>query len=111
MVLLDFDGHTVENTAWNTEFTDGNPIVAQRFAVFNPSSPQYKPEYILKVFKRCQDDFSPFNINVTTSQAVFNAATAGRRQRVIITPTEAWYPEEAGGVAYLSTFTLNSDTP
>ena len=111
VVFLDFDGHTVSNTTWNTEFTDGDPIVALPYDEFVPSSASYKPEWIFEVFNRCKEDFAPFNINVTTSQAVFNAAAAGRRTRVIITRTEAWYPRDAGGVAYPNTFRGSSDTP
>ncbi len=111
VIYLDFDGHTVSNTIWNSEFTDGDPIEALPFDEFVPTSASYKPEWIVEVFNRCKEDFAPFNINVTTSQSVFNAAAAGKRTRVIITPTEAWYPRDAGGVAYPDTFTGSSDTP
>lgn len=111
VLFLDFDGHVVQNTLWNTEYTDGDPIVVARHEEFTKTSPEYRADWIFKIFNRCKEDFAPFNLNVTTSQAVFDAAPAGRRQRVLITPTSGWYPDDAGGVAYYSTFSQNSDTP
>src|SRR5258708_824784 len=52
----------------------------------------------------------PFNINVTTDLAVFQSASEGSRQRVIITPTTIAAPSE-GGVAYMNSFNWTGETP
>ncbi|MCB2410489.1 Ig-like domain-containing protein [Hymenobacter lucidus] len=106
VVYLDFDGQTVTGTRWNTNFTGGAPIVAAP-AVLSESD-------MLAVWKIMREDFRPFNLNVTTNEAVFNSAPVARRMRVIFTPTTYFYPG-AGGVAYLNSFisggTSSGETP
>lgn len=102
VVLLDFDGHTVTNTWWNYSFNNGDPIVAD---------PSYLSEIeIVEVWEMMSEDFRPFQLNVTTDEAVYNNAPADRRTRVIFTPTDYFYPG-SGGVAYIGSFTWGDDTP
>ncbi|MFD2999547.1 PA14 domain-containing protein [Pontibacter toksunensis] len=96
VVFLDFDGQTVENTLWNSNFNGGNPIVAA------PSDMTL--EKMVEAWKMMSEDYRPFAINVTTSEAVFKNAPANRRMRVIFTPTNYFLPG-AGGVAYVGSFT------
>jgi hypothetical protein len=56
------------------------------------------------------EDYRPFNLNVTTDLAVFNAAPKNRRMRCIFTPTNTAAPG-SGGVAYINSFSWNDDTP
>lgn len=95
VIFVDMDGHT-DNSGW----WSGGQVVA--------ASPGYSTEQATEVFNRVAEDFRPFDINVTTSQSVFDAAPVANRQRVVITPTDAWYNTgtgpTAGGVAYLNTF-------
>ncbi|KAA9339021.1 InlB B-repeat-containing protein [Adhaeribacter soli] len=106
VVLLDFDGQTVSGTLWNDHFNSGNPIVA---APANLSNTE-----IQEVWKMISEDFRPFNLNVTTSEAVFNNAPANRRVRAIFSPTNYFFPN-AGGVAYVGSFiwgnTSSGETP
>src|SRR5690606_20706362 len=55
-------------------------------------------------------DFRPFNLNITTSETVFNTYPKNRRMRCIITPTSTAAPG-SGGVAYINSFSWNNDTP
>ncbi|WP_207434174.1 Ig-like domain-containing protein [Sabulibacter ruber] len=96
VLYLDFDGQTVTNTYWNSHFNSGNPIVA---APANLSA-----SAITEIWKIISEDYRPFGLNVTTSEAVFNSAPLNRRMRVIFTPTNYFYPN-AGGVAYVGSFT------
>lgn len=48
----------------------------------------------------------PFNINVTTDRAVFNAAPTSQKQMVIFTPTNTASPG-AGGTAHLNSWGTN----
>lgn len=95
VILVDMDGHT-DNSGW---WGSGQVVAA---------SPGYTSDQATEVFNRVSEDFRPFDINVTTSQSVFDAAPVANRQRVVITPTDAWYNtganSPAGGVAYLNTF-------
>lgn len=98
VIFLDFDGHTVEATGWNYN----GPIYCAPAALNNTQ--------ITAVFNRVSEDYRPFNVNVTTDSTRFLSAPLNRRMRVIITPTSSWYGN-AGGVAFVGSFTWGDDTP
>ena len=62
------------------------------------------------VWKRVAEDFAPFQLNVTTDEAIYLAAPPATRIRCIITPDNEWYGS-AGGGAYVGSFTWTGDTP
>lgn len=94
VVYLDFDGEVVTDTYWNSWYTNDTPINALA-APFNATE-------ISEIFNEVSEDFAPFQLNITTSLSVYNAAPANRRLRVVFTPT-SWYGG-AGGVAFIATF-------
>jgi hypothetical protein len=98
VILLDFNGHLVQNTSWNVN-GDINAVTA------NLTTAQ-----IEEIFMRVSNDYSPFNIVVTTDEAIYDAANANKRIRVLITETWEWYGQ-VGGVAYTGSFTWGNNTP
>ncbi|HWA27796.1 MAG TPA: immunoglobulin domain-containing protein [Lacunisphaera sp.] len=94
VLLLDFDGATVTDPDWTAE-NGGNPIVAQ------PST--LTDNEIFQVWRRVREDFVPFNLNVTTSEADYQAVAPGSRMRIVVTPTSGW-SSGAGGVALTDSF-------
>lgn len=95
VLYLDFDGQTVTNTLWNSNFNGGNPIEAARANLTETE--------MTEIWKLVSEDYRPFALNVTTNEAVFNSVPVNRRMRIIFTPTNYWYPN-AGGVAYVGSF-------
>ncbi|MCX8020682.1 MAG: zinc-dependent metalloprotease [Chitinophagaceae bacterium] len=98
VIFLDFDGHTVDNTAWNYS----GPIFCA------PSG--MNAANITNVFNRVAEDYRPFNINITTDSTYYHAAPVNRRMRVILTTTYEWFGN-AGGVAFVGSFTWGDNTP
>lgn len=63
VIFLDFDGHTVSGSAWNSSFNSGNPIYC--------ASSGYNDTKVETVFKMMAEDYRPFNINITTDSLIF----------------------------------------
>jgi len=97
-VYLDFDGEVVRGTRW----AGGNTI--------NAAPTGYSNAKITAIWRIIAEDFKPFNINITTNRALFDAAPIRRRMMCIFTPTTTAAPG-SGGVAYLYSFGDNSDDP
>ncbi|WP_369615491.1 T9SS type A sorting domain-containing protein [Flavobacterium sp. CFS9] len=98
-ILLDFDGHTMPaGNLWN----NGGAIYAL------PSG--MSDAFILQAFEVVAEDYRPFNLNITTNEAVFNAYPKTKRKRVVITPTDTAGPGE-GGIAFIGSFTWDTDAP
>ena len=97
-IFLDFDGQTVHSPYWN----GGTAFYA------TPSG--LTQTQITTAFLQVAEDFSPFNLNVTTDSVVYFAAPINQRQRIIITANSSWYGN-AGGVAYLNSFRWGLEIP
>ena len=98
VMLLDFDGQYVSGTYWNS----GNPI--------NAAPSGFDDATVQEVWELVSEDYRPFAVNITTSEAVYNATPANRRMRCIFTPTNTAAPG-AGGVAYVGSFSWGNETP
>jgi hypothetical protein len=98
VILLDFDGQYVVSSYWNS----GNPI--------NAAPSTLNDEQQREAWEMISEDFRPFNLNITNSEAVYNSYPANRRMRCIFTPTNTAAPG-AGGVAYLNSFSWGNETP
>jgi hypothetical protein len=98
VIFLDFDGHAVDGTGWNYN----GPIFCAPSGMDNTK--------ITSAFNRVAEDYRPFNVNITTDSTKFLAAPINRRMRVVITVTSSWYGN-AGGVAFVGSYTWGDDTP
>jgi len=97
-IYLDFDGQYVSGTSWNWN----GDIDAQ------PAG--FSSDAIKEIFNRVAEDYSIFQLNITTDSVAFLAAPPAQRIRIIITPTSDWYGS-AGGVSFVGSFTWGDDTP
>ena len=113
VIYLDFDGHTTSATAWS----GGATIVSAPYTIDGDSA--FSPtelERIQYIWQRVAEDFLPYGVDVTTEdpgvEALrrFGTGDVEWGQRVVISPTN-WYSTEAGGVAYIGSFSWSSDTP
>lgn len=93
-IYLDFDGETISGTAW-----DGGRTIVAPAARLNTTQ-------INEVWERVVRDFEVFDVNVTTSRAVHDAAPLNKRTHCIVTSNDQAAPG-AGGVAYVGSFTHN----
>ena len=98
-VMLDFDGYYMPaGNYWN----NGNDINAAGSGLSDAS--------IQEFWEVVSEDYRPFNVNITTSESVFNSYPKNRRMRVVVTPTNTAAPG-AGGVAYIGSFNWDNDVP
>ena len=97
-VYLDFDGQHVSGTTWNW-----NGDIDAHPASFTAAE-------ITEMFNRVAEDYSIFDLNITTDSVVYLSAPFAQRIRIIITPSSDWYGR-AGGVSFVGSFTWGDDTP
>jgi PKD repeat protein len=116
VLYLDFNGHTTSGTSWKSGATftspaydtDGNPASFSDAELAN----------IQQIWKRVSEDFAPWDVDVATEEPPLESLrkstttdTAYGVRMVIGGSSYDWYGAGAGGVAYLNSFSWNSDTP
>jgi hypothetical protein len=99
---LNFNGETVSGTQWNSQYNGSNPIVA---AAAGLTAAQ-----IASVFDEVAEYYRPFDVNVTTELAKYNAAGAAQRMKCVVTPTNIAGGGDPStlGIAYRNTFGITS---
>jgi len=98
VIFCDFDGAVVDPPAWSFQTIN---------AAAHPKASD--AAWVESVWKRVAEDFAPFNVNVTTDPAAFDAASVDQRVQCIITSTTNWYDgaDDAGGVARRDSFGMD----
>jgi Metallo-peptidase family M12B Reprolysin-like len=106
VLFLDFNGHQVSNTAWNTAYTSG-------YSFYAPGIPEgLLPEAARSnIVKWVTEDFSAFGVKVTRSEREYQDAPPSRRMRCIITQGMSAIFGNFGGLAYISSLTWSDGTP
>ena len=117
IIYLDFDGHTTTGTAWNKSY--GNSIVTPAYSsdrnTSNFSTADKKT--IWQIWQRVAEDFSPFDVNVTTAQPSDDRLKKTSDTdsqwgiRVVIGGDSSWYQEGTVGTGYNGSFNWETDTP
>jgi PKD repeat protein len=116
VLYLDCNGHITSGTSWKSGATftspaydtDGNPASFSDAELSN----------IQEIWKRVSEDYAPWDVDVTTEEPPIESLrkttttdTAFGIRMVIGGSSYDWYGAGAGGVAYLNSFSWNSDTP
>jgi hypothetical protein len=119
-IYLDFDGNITSGTSWNTSERPAN-IITPAFDIDGDTASfsSAELETIQYIWQRVVEDFSPFNVNVTTQAPadindLIKSASDDTRWGVRVAiggSYDDWYGKEAGGTALFGSFNWNSDTP
>ena len=96
VIYLDFDGEIVANSDWASG------------ATINAPAARMTASQIRETWERVCRDFDPFQANITTVRADYDAAAITRKMHVVITANDRAAPG-AGGVAFMNSF--KSDWP
>jgi PKD repeat protein len=121
VIYLDFDGHTTSGTSWNTSYTGGANIVTPPYtndATVSTAFSQTELDNIYSIWQRVAEDYAAFDVDVTTQdpglEALRKTTTTDTQFGVRLCiggSSNDWFGAGAGGVAYLNSFSWNSDTP
>lgn len=113
-IYLDFDGHVTTNTLWNSN----NSIITSAFSLdSNSAFSNTELTVIQEIWQRVAECYSPFDVDVTTEAPplndLINSGGSDSRWgiRCLIGTSIPSPAPGAGGVAFLESFTWNSDTP
>jgi hypothetical protein len=116
-LFLDFDGYTTSNTGWNTGIGD---FTSTPFDLDGVPSTWSVTEYeaMQHVWQRMSEDYAGFDVDVTTEdpgvEALRRSNPSDQRYgvRVVFSPTDAWIgANPPGGIAYIGSYTWDTDTP
>lgn len=119
VIYLDFDGHVTTGTSWNSSAATSS-ITTPPYstdATVSVAFSQTELNNMHSIWQRVAEDYAPFDVDVTTEDPGLdalrksNAADGRYGLRVCIGGNSTWYGSGIGGVAYLGSFTWNSDTP
>jgi hypothetical protein len=108
-IFLDFDGGITSGAFWNS-IKGGANIVTPGFSLDTDTTTFTTTELtrIENIWKRVAEDFSPFNIDITTEDP--KTFTAKSAIRVAIGGSSSdWYGSSAGGVAYVGSWTWGNN--
>lgn len=109
-IYLDFDGHVLQNTAWNNS-TGNATINAKPWTQDSDSNTFTTAELaaIQNIWRMMAEDFAAFDVNVTTiapdEADLVKTSSSDTRYgtRVLFTPND-FYSCSCGGVAYVGVF-------
>lgn len=97
VIFLDFDGHNLTGTVWNSD----NSTIHVDSIVGN----QVDSNFITEVWLKVSAAYSSFGVNVTTDETVFTNASPANRLRVLGSSDPAQIGKtNIGGVSYIGVF-------
>lgn len=120
VLYLDFNGHTTSGTQWNTSYTRGAAFTSPAYDTDGNTASFSSGELanIQEIWKRVSEDYAPWDVDVTTEEPPLESLrkasssdTAYGVRVVIGGSSYDWLKAGAGGVAYIGSFSWNTDTP
>ncbi len=109
-LYINYWGGILTGTAWNDNLNSGNDIVYTPYSYdADTTSFSDTERYLMWLgWQEAAEDYAAFDINVTTSLAIYNSSLSTNRSQIIATDTNYFYPG-AGGVAYVGIFNHSTD--
>lgn len=119
IIYLDFDGHLTVGTRWNTDPDPDFPIITTVPFTLDANTAFSNAELteIQEIWERVRECYAPFDVDVTTEAPALDRLmnTGGSDTqwgiRVVFGESNPDPAPGAGGVAYLGSFNLATDTP
>ena len=119
VIYLNFTGHNTTGTWWNTDNSVASIVTPPYDIDGNPSSfSNTEISNIQEIWQRVAEDYAPFEVDVTTEDpGAAGIVKSGSNDvnygiRVCIGgSSNDWFGGGAGGVTYLNSFGMNTDTP
>lgn len=116
-VYLDFNGHLITGTAWNTSYNGGANIQAPAFDLDgNPADfSEAERNVVIETWLRVAEDYAPFDVDVTTelaSESLLTRSSAADTvfgTRVLVSAISQYFGNY-GGIAYVGVFDDVGDT-
>ena len=108
VLYIDYMAGSVSGTAWNIG-NNAPPIINYENYTYDNDASTFSLIDLQSMYAgwaETAEDYAPFDVNVTTDLAVYNAATHLNKSKIISTSTD-WF--QAGGVAYVDVFGLRND--
>lgn len=93
VIYIDLDGETSKSPYWNS----GNTINALPLATYTDADVEL-------IWEVPAQDYLPFDVNVTTDRALFDAAAPTKRKMCIVTKTTTAGQPGIGGIAKIGSF-------
>lgn len=117
-IYLDFDGHITTGTDWNDGLDLPTSFSSAAYDTDGSASFSIRERRaIWEMWQRVSEDFSPFDVNVSTALPSRDQLTRGGSTdtdwgvRVVVGGDGSWYDNSGGGVALLTSFDSAADTP
>jgi hypothetical protein len=100
VIYIDLDGETSKSPFWN----NGNTINALPLATYTDADVEL-------LWEVPAQDYLPFDVNVTTDRALFDAASPTKRKMCIVTKTTTAGQPGIGGIAKIGSFPDGAGDP
>jgi hypothetical protein len=110
-IFLDFDGHIISGTQWNTDNNGGADIVAPPWDTDGDPTTFGTAERtaIQQIWLRVAEDYAPYDVDVTTEYPGEAALTRGTTSdavygvRALVSPIGSYFGNP-GGISYVGVF-------
>lgn len=108
ILFLDYYGGIVSGTSWNSLYNNDEDIEYLPFDLDDDTTSfsEVERQRMYMAWAEIAEDFSPFEINITTSAQIYNSTPENLRARIISTNSREWLGDlsATGGVAFVNRF-------